>query len=156
MMFNRRGVAIGLLAVMTATPASALTIVPTYDSTVTNSGNLAQIQAAFNQAAAIYSALISENITVKISVGYGNYSYLGAAQDFVVNTFSYAQVRSLLLADADSAIYAASLPASLSTGPSAYWIPTAEYKALGHSVVSTFDGGIDAGESMRGANVLEA
>lgn len=134
--------------------AQALTIVPTWDSTVTSQANAATIEADFNAAAAAFSSRITSSATINIDVVWGGSctgGCLGKTFDNFTpdpNTgyskvFSYSDVRSLLLADAASAAAAAYLPSVLSGGPANFLIPQAEYKLLTGTTYSGFDATID-------------
>jgi hypothetical protein len=75
--------------------AQALTIVATYDGTVS-----AQAQTAFNAVIAEFQAAFSDVVTVRVNVRFGN-TGLGASSTSLqfVAPSTYAQVRSALIAD---------------------------------------------------------
>ena len=59
---------IGSAALFAATSAQAnLTIIPTFDSSITSSSNAAQIEATLNQVCAFYNANFTDNDTVHIT-----------------------------------------------------------------------------------------
>ena len=94
----RRGLVamVGLAAL--AMPARALTITPTFDSTVTSAGNAADIQAAINSAASAISALYSDSGNVNIVFRLGS-TGLGSSQS-AIYTMPYAGYTAALAADA--------------------------------------------------------
>ena len=55
-----------------ANASGGLTIIPTFDSSITGNPNAAAIQAMINQAIAIYQSLFSDPITVRIFFRYSN------------------------------------------------------------------------------------
>jgi autotransporter-associated beta strand protein len=119
-----------------ARSAPAVTVVPTYDATVTSDPRSAQIQNAFNyvclQFKNLYSDPVNINITVKTVAGTGT---LGQSSTSLLGTNTYAQVRTALIGDASSAddtTANASLPSSPDpTGGGAFLYSRAESKALG-------------------------
>jgi hypothetical protein len=94
-----------------APPAFALTIIPTFDTTITSDPQAATIEATINSAIAVYQADFSDAVTVKITfvetnTGLGASSTLG-------ETFSYSSYRSALISHAttlDDATALALLP----------------------------------------------
>ena len=62
------GIVAFIVALASRTPARALTIVPTFDSSVTSATNAAQIEAAFNYAAQQLDNAFSNPITLNINV----------------------------------------------------------------------------------------
>ena len=115
---------------------SALTIVPTYDSSVTSSGDSAQIQSAMNYAITEYQNEFSDNVTLHINVVAGNVN-LGESQFSLTDaspSWKYATIKSFLTADSKSindATAIANLPLTDPTGGQNFWLPVAEAKALG-------------------------
>lgn len=113
----------------------------TYDATVTNLMNPAQVQPAV--AAVVqwlqnqYTNPITINITVAfssgVSLGQSSFSLLGKTYAQVTNALNSRRVSA---ADFSSV---ASLPASDPTGSSTWYVPRAECKALGLSGVSAND-----------------
>jgi len=61
---------ITVLAFALVPAASALTIVPTFDSTITADPNAAAIEACINSAVAVYSGLFDDNVTASILFRY--------------------------------------------------------------------------------------
>ena len=120
-------------------PARALTIVPTFDSTITSAGDASQIETAFNYAAQQIDDEFTNPITINIDVtsvsgtdtlGMSDteYSYSGPTVGY-----TYSQLKGALLANATTpaAIEAVNnLPANNPTGVN-YAISNAESKALG-------------------------
>ena len=114
--------------------ARALVINPTFDTSVTSRSDAAQIEAAFNFAAQQYENLFTDpvtlNIDVKASTGVG----FGQSQYSFPGTFTYAQVKAALVADAKSAsdaLAVGSLAATDPTGGATFLMTSAEAKALG-------------------------
>lgn len=106
-----------------AAGASAFTIVPTFDTTITNDPNSAAIQAAINRSLAIYSTLFNDPLTVNILFRYStvdpNGNPLGtgvaARSNFVIYSIPWNTYLNSLRADARSAndaVANASLPVS--------------------------------------------
>lgn len=122
-----------------ATPLPALTINPTYDSSVTSLTNAAQVESAFAAAVETLQSLYTNNATINITVYWGpagpftNGINLGRSYLTVFST-SYSQITNALFmcrastADTDSV---ASLPPTDPTGGGPWWMPRAQIKALG-------------------------
>jgi len=133
---------------LTGARASGLTIVPTFDVTITSDANAATIMATINKAIAVYEASLADPITVTITfqemtsgLGMSNYSYYN---------ISYLDFYNHLLADkttANDAVALAHLPGVLNnpvTGSSTININVANLKALGFSgYTSGLPGGVD-------------
>lgn len=123
-----------------AHPAQALTINVTYDNSITSLGNAATVEADFNSVIASFDSVITNNVTVNIDVGWGNYgaqsvgsSVSASSVNTVTSTFS--AVKSLL------AVTGATLPPTNTVYPNTFLIPDAEAKALGVTGISaTYDG----------------
>src|SRR5581483_4054466 len=120
-------------------PASALTINLTYDSSVTNLSNAAQVEAAVATAAQTFQAMYTNAITVNITVYWGATGPfsggidLGASETQFIGLYTYSQLTNALRtarkssADSNSVT---SLPASSPIGTNLWWCPRAEAKAL--------------------------
>jgi hypothetical protein len=118
----------------------ALTINVTYDASITNLANAAQVEAAFNNAAQMFQGAYTNAITVNIGVYWGSTGPfsggigLGASSTALVGNPSYATLTNALraartsLADTNSC---ASLPAVDPAAGTVWWIPRAEAKVLG-------------------------
>jgi len=126
-----RGSLCALLALCAC--ARALTIVPTYDSSITSLSNAAQIESAFAYAASQFEGDFSDPITLNIDVtAVAGTSILGQSSFSLVPS-TYRQVRNALInhatsADDQSAI--SSLPSTNPTGGS-FSMTSSEEKALG-------------------------
>jgi hypothetical protein len=126
-------------------PAAALTIVPKFDSSITSLSSAAAIEAAFNTVAKDYDSAFANPVNINITVSWGSVagqalpaSAVGASSDNLYGYFSYAQIKSDLLASAsrnaaDTALVkaVALLPSAVTTGPTKFVLPSAEAKALG-------------------------
>jgi autotransporter-associated beta strand protein len=118
-----------------ARSAHAVTIVPTYDATITADPRSAQIQNAFNyvclQFKNTYSDPVNINITVHLVAGTGT---LGQSSTSLIGVDTYAGARTALINDATSADDTsanASLPSSPDpTAGGAFLYSRAEGKAL--------------------------
>ena len=105
-----------------AATTGGLTIVPTFDSSITGNPNAAAIEAMINQAVALYQARFSDPITVRIFFRYSNTqpngSSMGASlarSNFVIYNTPWNTYINALVADAKTANDAtanASLPGS--------------------------------------------
>lgn len=109
--FRQAGLALGLAAAVSAGPARALSFEYSFTA-----GTSAQAQAAFIEAGNLWSAVLFDPITVRLTVGTAvlGAGVLGQAFSDQV-PFSYTDVRSALAADALSSADAqatASLPAT--------------------------------------------
>ena len=137
--------AVAAVAVCGATPASALTIKPIFDSSITSLANAATVEAAFNTVANEFDATFSTPVTIKIGVSWGkvNGSSLGsgniaASQDPLNGPFLYSDIVGAFQADAaanpgDKSMVsaAANLPVNSPAGSLSYQLPYAEAQALG-------------------------
>jgi hypothetical protein len=137
-------VAAAALGLAAATPVQALTIVPTYDVSVTSDPRAAQIESAFAFAAKQFQFHYTDNVTVNITViatpGTGT---LGESLTALFPGFTYTQVRNALIADQSTGYDAnavASLPVADPTSGSSFFIATAEAKALGEATFTGTDG----------------
>lgn len=127
------------LIVATAVPsAHALTINVTYDSSITNLGNAAAIQTAFDSVVSQFESAIANNITVNFNVAWGKVNTTpitsGLVGEALVNAsggfYSYAQVSGFMGATG------ATLPTTNPLGASLFLVPNAQAKALGISGIT--------------------
>jgi hypothetical protein len=133
-------VAAASLAVLGGTaPAHALIFNLTFDNaSFTAAGyNAAAVQNAVNFVANEFSSLYSDPIHVNIHVQAGN-TGLGQSSTSIIGVFSYAQIRSALIADntahpsADGNTSVANLPgANPAPNSNNWWLTHAQAKALG-------------------------
>jgi hypothetical protein len=91
-----------------------------------------------NAVAQFFGAAFSDNVTINLSVGFGEVAgqAVSALGESItqLNTYSYAALRSALIGDsksADDSSSAATLPVTTPSSGAAYWVPRAEAKALG-------------------------
>jgi hypothetical protein len=138
-----------------AAPASALTILANFDSSVTGQANATAIETAFNKAADVYEGAFSNAATIHINVSWGTVAgrampsgAVGASSDSLYGYFTYDQIRADLTASSgrtptDTVLATAlgSLTATAPAGPTRYVIPSAEAKALG--MISGTGTGVD-------------
>jgi hypothetical protein len=133
-----------LLCLGLATPAEALVIDVTYDSSVTSLGNsgsvtTADIENAYNSVVTLFEGAITNNVTVSIGVGWGEYgSHSIASGDtsessenttgYLSGGFSYSQIVTLFSNNVPADVLPATNPAASTFG---YLIPDAEARALG-------------------------
>ena len=110
-----------------------LTIVPSFEATVTSSPLAAQIESAFNYAIGQFEAEYSDPITVDVNVAYTG-SGLGES-DQALFCYSYATVKDALTASEttpDQVTSAQDVPATDPTGGSPSWCESlAELMAIG-------------------------
>ena len=130
----RIAAAVGVgIAMAAGTPARAMIILPTYDSTITSSPNFAQIQNAFNYAAAQFTNQFSDAITVSITVtSVGGTSTLGQS-DTNLQGSNFTQIQNALISHKTTSADNGTI-ASLTSDPTGgghFFIPIAEAKALG-------------------------
>src|SRR5215469_1367921 len=121
-----------LALVLFPCPVRALVFNITYDPSVTSQPNAAQIEAAYGVATQALSSLFTNNVTLNITVIWGN-TGLGESQSDLVGNPTYAQLVSALKAARTTAAdtnAVASLPANDPTGSQIWWIPSAEAKTL--------------------------
>ena len=62
---------LSLALLLLAAPAHAMTIVPTWDASVTSNANKVGIEAAVDTAMAAYTSVFTNPVTVNINVGWG-------------------------------------------------------------------------------------
>ena len=111
---------------------NALTIDPTYDSSVTGLSYFSQVQSAVNYAIGQYQALYSDPITINITIS-ATTGILGESNT-KLQLADYTTVRNALIADAKTTNDATSI---LSLGPTdptngaTFLVPFAEAKAIG-------------------------
>jgi hypothetical protein len=120
--------------------AEALTIKPTYDSSITSLPYAASVENAFSAAVAVFQNALTNPITVNIAVSWGRVdgqtlpsNALGASVDPLYGYYSLTQVKAYLAASstsADDATAVSHLPISMPAGTNDYVIPSAEAKAL--------------------------
>lgn len=133
------------LTLLTAAPAGAITIIPTFDSSVTSLADAASVEAAFNTVAHDYAISFTNPVTVNVTVSWGSVAgqplptnAVGASVDNLYGYYSYSEVRAALAAasasspsDTALATALASMPLTAPPGVSQYAIASAEAKALG-------------------------
>ena len=134
------------VSAVAASSASALTIVPVYDASVTSRANAAAMESAFAAVAGQFDASFKTPVTVKIGVSMGkvNGEPLGAgdissSQTLLTGPFSYGEIKGTLQslaaaqpANGPLASAAAKMPAKSPAGALPYEIPYAEAQALGY------------------------
>lgn len=125
-----------------------ITIVPTFDSTITSDPNASQIIATINQTIQIYQADLADNISVTIKFQEMT-SGLGQSNWWYYN-IPYAQYRTALGADATTATDATALShlPNVSTNPvngsSLMSVKTANLRAVGITGLNSgLPGGVD-------------
>lgn len=129
--FRHRAGAAVILAFATtlaAAPARALTIVPTYEASVS-----ASMQTAFNTVISTFDAAITTNATIYVDVSVGSVSSSDAGQTSNTEyalTGGYTAVKSALQSQYAATGFSASLPASNPLPVSSFAVPAAEAKAL--------------------------
>src|SRR3954451_21462262 len=106
--------------------------------------------ATINAVAQFLQAAFSDNVTVNVSVGFGEIlgdpvTALGESSTYL-NNFTYTQLRNGLLGDAttaDDTSAAHALPSGTPLSGATYWVATAEAKALGLlAASSSLDGAV--------------
>jgi Ca2+-binding RTX toxin-like protein len=134
-----------------STPSNAtagLTININWDPSVANAP--AGFQAAVNSVVQLFQSQFSDPITININVGYGEVNgqslgsnTLGASITYL-SSYTYAQIRNALSADAktaDDTTAVGTLPASDPIpGSHVFWLATAEAMALGLAGGSSLNG----------------
>jgi hypothetical protein len=134
-----------LIGTAVSTPAEALTIQPTFDSSITRLSDAAAIESAFNAAAAQLDRAFANPTTVNITVSWGSVAGkalpagdVSASTDNLSGAYSYASVVSYLTAeskanpqDASLASAVAHLPKTDPLKTTQFEIPYAEAKAMG-------------------------
>jgi hypothetical protein len=139
--------ALGALA--TCSPAHALTIVPTFDATITSDPQAAIIEATINAAIAVYEANFTDPITVAILFSEDQTISLGESWNQNQGP-SYLQYRAALVSHAtttDDATAIANLPNTPGNpvnGNQVVVVNTALVRALGMEIppAPQYDGGI--------------
>jgi hypothetical protein len=130
------------LALSWAAPSHALEIIPTFDPTITNRANAAQIEAAINQVVQTYGQLYSNNVTVRIDfqlqdlggpggrtlplqyvLPYADYEFGGLAQDAATHPWNS------VLATAQANLAYGNTPASV--GVDFVQVSAVDLRALG-------------------------
>lgn len=133
-----------LALILLASPASALTINPTWDTSVTSGPQSAQFQGAVNKAIAYLQGNYFNPVTVNIKFGFGAIngvpcSSLGTSYTYWNGGYTPSQMLAWLKASAtsqDDATAYANWPATFA--PSlGYWLSTAVQKAFGIRSAST-------------------
>jgi hypothetical protein len=128
-----------------AAPSQALTILPTYDTSITGLASASAIMTAFNAVAADYAKSFTNPAKVYVNVSWGSVagqalpsSAVGASVNNLYGYFTYAQIKNDLSsfsaanpADTALATGVKALPATAPAGPSRYLVPSSEAKALG-------------------------
>jgi len=118
-----------------ATPAHALVINPTFDSSLQNLANAAQWESAINYADGQFASLFSDAITINITFKADSSTGVNGHNDFNGQSLgNYGAVKTVLAADAkstDDATSIAHLPISDPTGGGNFILADAQAKALG-------------------------
>ena len=154
------------LSLATARSASALTINPVYDNSITSLSNAGQVEAAFNAVAQDYASAFANNATINVGVSWGSVAgnslpsnAVGESSSSLYGYFSYGQIKSLLTRAANSspsdtalAIAVKALPQASPSGVTQYVIPSSEAKMLGiiSGTSSSLDGSIGFAGSTSG------
>jgi hypothetical protein len=134
-----------LVGVTTSTSAEALTIRPTFDSSITRLSNAATIESAFDAAAAQLDRAFANPTTVNITVSWGSVAGkalpsgdISSSTNNLSGPYSYASVVSYLTAEAKANPADASLASAVAHLPKTdplkttqFEIPYAEAKAIG-------------------------
>jgi hypothetical protein len=121
-----------LALVLFPCPVRALVFNITYDPSVTSQPNAAQIEASYGVATQALSSLFTNNITLNITIIWGN-TGLGESSSDLIGNPSYVQLVNALKAARTTAAdtnAVASLPVADPTVSQTWWIPNAEAKAL--------------------------
>jgi hypothetical protein len=131
-----------LFVLILALPARAVTINVTYDASVTNLANAAQVETAFNTVVQTIQTLYTNSSTVNVTVYWGAVGSfsggigLGESETEALGYFTYDQLTGALstarttAADSNAV---ASLPPSDPIAGNQWLVPEAEAKALGLS-----------------------
>src|SRR6201996_1153374 len=126
-------------------PAEALTIRPTFDSSITRLSDASTIERAFDQAASQLDRAFASPTTVNITVSWGSVAGkalpagdVGSSVDNLSGPYSYASLVSYLSAEAKANPKDASLASAVAHLPKVdplkvtqFEIPYAEAKAIG-------------------------
>ncbi len=137
---------LGLVAPM----AAGMNINLTFQSSVTSLADANSVEAACQYAVLQFTNSFNNPITLDIGVGaVAGTGTLGQSSTSLISGFNYAQVKSALInadTSAQAAQAAGTLPVADPTGGAAFWIPSAEVKALGLSAsLPASDGSFDFG-----------
>ena len=141
---------IGLILFFSIAPnaqASPFIINITFDSTITADPRATGIENAVNYVVGEYEGLISNPITVNITVSENSSVGLGESSTNLVGAYSYSTIRSDLIADATAGLDTvaldadSNLPLTDPSGNNHYLVATAEAKALG--LISATNPGTD-------------
>jgi hypothetical protein len=133
-----------LLAFALRASPAGLTILPTFDSSITNDPNAAAIEASINQAIAIIEGSLTDAISVPITFQEMQ-SGLGSSTTPIFQ-LSYSSYRALLAADAktaDDVTALATLPIQVNSpvdGQASMWVTAANGQALGLNTQQSVDG----------------
>jgi hypothetical protein len=137
---DTRVLLLAALAVGVAPSAFGVTITGTFTSNFNSNfgANALAAQAAWNSAAAVFSSYFTDNIHINITVdAAAGTAVFGQSSTSLVST-SYANMRTLLLADSKTADDAVALGAGGSmtaadpiSGTHLWWVSRAEAKAIG-------------------------
>jgi hypothetical protein len=130
-----RTIALGFaLFAAPGTPARALVINVTYDSTILSRDNAAAIQTAFETVVQHFETAIANPISVNLHVAWGKVNTtvmsparVGETRVNAVGFYNFATTRAHLIAGGVTA----PLPTTDPTGRNLFLIPTAQAKALG-------------------------
>jgi hypothetical protein len=128
-----------------STPAEALTIRPTFDSSITRLSDASTIERAFDQAASQLDRAFANPTTVNITVSWGSIAGMalpagdiGSSIDNLSGPYGYASVVKYLTAEARANPRDASLASAVAHLPktdplkvSMFEVPYAEAKAMG-------------------------
>src|SRR5262249_53022882 len=147
---------LGVWALTTSSSAHALTIIPTFDSTVTSNPNAAAVQADVQTAINFYQSTFTAPVTVQMQFSEGAGSFgqgLGgtSSTSLVVQDYNTVYKPALLAADATTLTgrtAISNLP-SVAAGTLVLF-PTAEGRALGFNTqpgIGAFDGLINLGSA---------
>jgi len=134
-----------MLLAAAAQPARAMDIKPVFDSSITSLSDAAQIESAFNTAAAVFDSAFANPATVNIDVSWGSIAGeampagdVSTSMDNLSGAYSYANVVSYLTtaskanpSDTVLASAVSHLPKTDPTKLGQFEIPYAEAKALG-------------------------
>jgi hypothetical protein len=131
---NPRQYAVLALAVLSVDQmARGLTISATYESSVSTLSNFSQIESGFSAAVQQLENIFTDPITVNINVA-GMNTGLGESTTEFSHVGGYSTVKSELQSapnkTASDTTAIANLPGTDPTGGAAFWVPTAELKAL--------------------------
>ncbi len=123
-------------------PTNAMTIVPSYQSSVTSLSNASTIETAVGYAIQQIDSLFSDSITININVE-ANTSGLGESNTTTFTGISYSTLRSDLITSestaTDTSAYA-TLPMTNPLGSGNFAVATSESKAIGLQSFSGVDG----------------